>query len=182
MFIVVGAPSNIHDKRLCTEGKIVQPKPIVSIVDRKSVMEALLLSFLCEHNLPISLAPKLLQLCKDVNRDPKALNEISMSPGAATYKTVHGLGLFYNKAVICKLQKNSFSVNIDKCTASNGMKVFTILVSYFDDELERSLEHYKSIECIDVSAEILSEKVLNAFIEDNILLGNLISDLSDSAS
>ena len=27
-----GAPSNIHDKRLCTEGKIVQPQPIVSIV------------------------------------------------------------------------------------------------------------------------------------------------------
>ena len=54
------APSNIHDKRLCAEGKIVQPHPIVSIVDRKSVMEAHLLSFLCEHNLPISLAPKLL--------------------------------------------------------------------------------------------------------------------------
>ena len=183
MFIVVGGPSNIHDKRLCTEGKIVQPQPIVSIVDRKSVMEALLLSFLCEHNLPISLAPKLLQLCKDVNRDPKASNEISMSPGAATYKIVHGLGLFYNKAVICKLQKNSFSVNIDKCTASNGMKVFTILVSYFDDELERStVEHYKSIECIDISGEILSEKLLNAFIEDKTHLENLISDLSDSAS
>ena len=178
-----GASSNIHDKRLRTEGKIVEPPPIVSIVDRKSVMEVHLLSFLCKHNLPISLVPRLLQLCKDVNRDPKTLNEISMSPGGVTYKIVHGLGLFYNKAVICKLQKNSFSVNIDKCTASNGMKVFTILVSYFDDELERStVEHYKSIECIDISAEILSEKILNAFIEDNIPLENFISDLSDSAS
>ena len=178
-----GAPNNIHDKGLCTEGKIVQPQPIVSIVNRKSVMEAHLLSFLCEHSLPISLAPKLLQLCKDVNRDPKASNEISMSTGAATYKIIHGLGLFYNKAVTRKLQKNSFSVNIDECTASNGMKVFTILVSYFDDELERStVEHYKSIECIDISAEILSEKNLNAFVEDNILLENLISEFSDSAS
>ena len=105
-----------------------------------------------------------------------------MSPGAATYKTVHGLGLFYNKAVICKLQKNSLSVNIDKCTASNGMKVFTILVSYFDDELERfTAEHYKSKECIDISAEILSEKILNAFTEDKIPLENLISEFSDSA-
>ena len=82
-------PSNIHDKHLCSEGKIVQPQPIVSIVDRKSIMEAHLLSFLCEHNLLMSLAPKLLQLCKDVNQDPKDLNEISMSPGAATYKIVH---------------------------------------------------------------------------------------------
>ena len=63
------------------------------------------------------------------------------------------------------------------------MKVFTILVSYFDDELERSkLEHYNSVECIDISAKILSEKILNAFIGDNIPLENLISDLSDSAS
>ena len=62
-----GAPSNIHDKCLCTEGKIVQPQPFVSTVDRKSIMEAHLLSFLCEHNLLIPLAPKLLQLCKDVN-------------------------------------------------------------------------------------------------------------------
>ena len=53
-------PSNIHDKHLCSEGKIIQTQPIVSIVDRKSVMEAHLLSFLCEHNLLISLAPKLL--------------------------------------------------------------------------------------------------------------------------
>ena len=131
-----GAPSNIHDKCLCTEGKIVQPQPIISIVDRKSVMEAHLLSFICEHNLLISLAPKLLQLCKYANRDPKALNEISMLSGAATYKIVHGLGLFYNEAVICKLQRNSFLVNIDECITSNRMKVFTILVSYFDDELE----------------------------------------------
>ena len=96
-------PNNIHDKRLCTEGKIIQPQPIVSDVDRKSVMEAHLLSFLCKHNLPMSLAPKLLQLFKDVNRDPKALNEISMAPGVATYKIVHRLGLFYNKAVIRKI-------------------------------------------------------------------------------
>ena len=57
-------------------------------------------------------------------------------------KIVHGLGLFYNKAVIRKLQKNSFSVNIGECTASNGMKVFTFIVSFFDDELVRStVEH-----------------------------------------
>ena len=35
---------------------------------------------------------------------------------------------------------------------------------------------------LQVSAEILSEKLFNAFIEDNITLKNLISDLSDSAS
>ena len=63
------------------------------------------------------------------------------------------------------------------------MKVFTILFSYFNDKLERStVENYKSIECVNISAEILSEKNSSVFIEDNIPLENLISDLSDSAS
>ena len=63
------------------------------------------------------------------------------------------------------------------------MKVFTILVSYFDDELGKStVQHYKSIECIEVSAELLTDTILKAFSEDEIPLENLISDLSDSAS
>ena len=72
-------------------------------------MEAHLLSFVCEHSLPVYLTPKLLQLCKDVNRDPKVLNEINLSPGSATCKIVDGLGHFCNKAVICNLRKKPFS-------------------------------------------------------------------------
>ena len=62
------------------------------------------------------------------------------------------------------------------------MKIFTILVSYFDEKLRRStIEHLKSIECINISAELLSGEVLNAFVVDDIPLENLISDLNDSA-
>ena len=165
------------------EGKIAVPKPEVNILDRKCMMEAHLLSFVCEHNLPVYLTPKLLQLCKYVNRDPKVLNEIYLSPGSANYKIVDGLVHFYNKAVICNLRKKPFSINIDECTASSGMKVFTILVSYFDDELGKcTVQHYKSIECIEISAELLTDTILKAFSEDEIPLENLISDISDSAS
>ena len=178
-----GSPPNVHNNELCKKGKIAVPKPEVSIVDRKCIMEAHLLSFVCEHNLPVYLTSKLLQLCKDVNRDPKVLNEINLSPGSATYKIVDGLGHFYNKAVICNLRKKPFSINIDECTESSGMKVFTILVSYFDDELGKSTVHYyKSVECIEISAELLTDAILKAFSEDEIPLENLISDLSDSAS
>ena len=129
------------------------------------------------------MTPKLLQLCKDVNRNPKVLNEINFFPGSATYRIVDGLGHFYNKAVICNLRKKPFSINIDECTASSGMKVFIILVSYFDDELGKStVQHYKSIECIKISAELLTDAILKAFSEGEIPFENLISDLSDSAS
>ena len=66
-----GAHSNIHKSHLCTKGKFVEPKPLVSIVDRKCVMEECLLSFICKPNLPILLTPKLMQLYKDVSQDQK---------------------------------------------------------------------------------------------------------------
>ena len=106
-----------------------------------------------------------------------------MSASAAIYKIVDGIDFFNKKDVIANLRKTPFSMNIDECTASNGMKDFTMLVSYFSEKLGRSkIEHFKSIECIDISTELLSGEILNSFAADDIPLENLISDLSDSAS
>ena len=80
------------------------------------------------------------------------------------------------------MQNSHFSVNIDECTASNAMKLLSILASYFDDEMGRCvIEHYRSLECVHVNAEVLFSKICNVFGEDEIPLENLISNLSDSA-
>ena len=64
----------------------------------------------------------------------------------ATYKIVDGLTISKNKSVIRNIQNSHFSVNIGECTASNAMKVLSILASYFDDEMGRCvIEHYKSL-------------------------------------
>ena len=81
-----------------------------------------------------------------------------------------------------KMQNSHFSVNIDECTPGKAMKVLSILASYFDDEMGRCvIEHYKSLECVHVNAEVLFSKISNAFSKDEIPLENLISNLSDSA-
>ena len=68
---------------------------------------------------------------------------------SATYKIVDGLAISENKSAIRKMQNSHFSVKIDECTASNAMKVLSILVSYFDDEMGRCVnEHYKSLGCV----------------------------------
>ena len=142
-----GAAANIHEQKLCATGKIVQKKPAVSLVDRKCNTEAYFLSFICENNLPIYLAPKLVQLCKDDSIDNIALNELNFSRTSATYKIVDGLAISKNKSVLRKMQNSHFSVKIDECTASNAMKVLSILASYFDEEMGRCvIEHYKSLE------------------------------------
>ena len=177
-----GAAANIHEQKLCSTGKIVQKKPVVTLVDRKCNTEAYFLSFIWANNLPIYLAPKLLQLCKDVSIDNKALNEVNFSRTSATYKIVDGLAISKNKSVIHKMQNSHFSVNIDECTASSAMKVLSILASSFDDEMSRCvIEHYKSLECAHVNAEVLFSKICNVFSEDEIPLEDLISNLSDSA-
>ena len=149
-----GAAANIHEQKLCSAGKIVQKKPAVSLVDRKCNTEAYFLSFICENNLPIYLAPKLVQLCKDVSIDNKALNEVNFSRMPATYKIVDGLAnqkilsakKKKKKSFIRKMQNSHFSVNIDECTPGKAMKVLSILASYFDDEMGRCvIEHYKSL-------------------------------------
>ena len=79
-----GSAANIHEQKLGSTGKIVPKKHAISLVDRKCNTEAYFLSFICENNLPIYLEPKLVQLCKDVNIDKKALNEVNFSGTSAT--------------------------------------------------------------------------------------------------
>ena len=81
------------------------------------------------------------------------------------------------------MKKYPFSINIDECTFSNSQKVFSILVSYFDIEIGESVvQHYESINLIEVSAKSLLERICNCFIRDDIPFQNLVSDLSDSTN
>ena len=79
------------------------------------------------------------------------------------------------------MKKYPFSINIDECTSSNSQKVFSI--SYFDIEIGESVvQHYESINLIEVSAKSLLERICNCFIRDDIPFQNLVSDLSDSTN
>ena len=48
-----------------------KPEPVaVSLADRKSHLEALLCSFIVEHDLSLSLAPELVSLAQELSKDP----------------------------------------------------------------------------------------------------------------
>ena len=76
-----------------------------------------------------------------------------------------------------------FSINIDECTSNNHHKVFSILVSYFDEILGLSIvQHYKSVSMIEVNALTLFQTICKLFQDDQIPFENLVSDLSDSTN
>ncbi|XP_051905764.1 uncharacterized protein LOC127590273 isoform X2 [Hippocampus zosterae] len=77
-----GAAPNILDSSSCPE--LVQPpRPYVSMVDRKAHLEAMTLSFIAEHSLPLSLTPRLTNFAQEFGRDSK---RIQMERTTASYK------------------------------------------------------------------------------------------------
>ncbi len=154
-----------------------------NLEDRKSHAEARTLSFAVEHNIPVSKVPELIQYAKEMAKDHKALDGISMGRTSASYKMVYGLGAVAEKRLVSDMKKNKFSLNIDECTSNNNNKVVSIMASYFSPESGDTVyHHYRSFTMTDVNAKELTSKVLLCLKEDEIPLENLVSILSDSAN
>ena len=178
-----GAAPNIHSDAVCSKRtEVVLPK-IPSFVDRLAHNEAFLLSFLCEHNLPFSMAPRLIECARFLAKDAKVLAKMKMDRTTASYKLTDGLEPVIRKRMLEAMRTCSFSFNVDECFSNNHKKIFSILVSYFAEDIgEVLVQHYKSQEFNKVTAKNLSNYVLDALKADDIPLDNVISNLSDSTN
>lgn len=153
----------------------------VPLRDRSASMEAMLLAFIAEHSLPLSLAPQLVNLTKACSRDPQALSQVSLSKTSAAYKIKHGLSKTITDALIFDLQSTPFSLNIDEATSSNTKKVLCILVSYFKEN-EVRVHHLASLEIPRASSAIIYDAICALFEDNNIPWNNLVSILCDSCA
>ena len=178
-----GVAENVHETATCPSLKEQTSGKIYSLVDRTINLEAYILSFTAENSLPLSSVPKLIEFGKFLSRDRKALSRVKMERTAATYKLKDGLSIYVHKSVVEKMKLYPFSINIDECTSNNNHKVFSILVSFFDEEEGVcKVEHYESISLIVVNSLTLFDTICKLFLKDEIPFGNLVSDLSDSTN
>lgn len=178
-----GAAPNIHSDAVCNQRtEVVLPK-IPSFLDRLAHNEAFLLSFLCEHNLPFSMAPRLIECARFLAKDSKVLAKMKMDRTTASYKLTDGLEPVIRKKMLEAMRTSFFSFNVDECFSNNHKKIFSILVSYFSEDAgEVLVQHYKSQEFDKVNAKTLSRFVLDALKADAIPLDNVVSNLSDSTN
>ena len=96
--------------------------------------------FLCGRKFfAFNTVPKFIEFAKNLARDHKALSEMKMNRTAASYKLVDGLKVYERKKFVDAMKSYPFSINIDECTSNNHHKVFSILVSYFDEVLGLSV-------------------------------------------
>lgn len=76
----------------------------VSVRDRISQQEALICSFIAEHSLPLSIAPYVVSLAKELSRDPKALSKLSMERTTVAYKLKEGMSEVLHKRLVMKMK------------------------------------------------------------------------------
>ncbi|GBM56316.1 hypothetical protein AVEN_125066-1 [Araneus ventricosus] len=79
---------------------------------------------------PHAVGEDLLELVKEMSKDTRALNCITMHRNAASCKTRFGISKTVKKALFEDLQKEFFSLNLDKSTNSSNQKIATVLVNY----------------------------------------------------
>ena len=91
--------------------------------------EAMVLAYSAQTNGSFAQVPGLIELAKELARDPTALSSLKMSESAASYKSTFGLGLTFKNSLVESLRASPFSLNIDEATACNHEKVNILLIS-----------------------------------------------------
>ena len=89
-------------------------EPLIPISDRTSNTEAMILGFIAEHSLPLSLADSLKNLIQEASRDPQSLSGLSLSKQTASSKMNYGLAKTCTEEIDAKLRSMPFSLNIDE--------------------------------------------------------------------
>ena len=129
-----GAAPNVHDNNSCS-GLIEKPIPNVSYLDRKSHCEAMIIRFMTEHNLALSMSEHLIGLSQELSRYPKVLEQLNMDRVSATYKLTDGYAVLLKKRLVNQLKVSPFSITLDECFTKNNKKVLSVLVSFFPHNL-----------------------------------------------
>ncbi|XP_060782423.1 uncharacterized protein LOC132889689 [Neoarius graeffei] len=143
----------------------------------------MVLDVVAEHNLPLTMAPALIDLAKELAKDKKALDNLSMDRTTASYRIRHGLSKTFLEETINNIRSSPFSLNIDESTSNSNKRVLAILVSYYSEKNEKVLlEHLASIEVVKVDSESLYNVILDLFDKYDIPWSNLISILMDSCA
>ena len=128
-----GFAVNVHDSEAFSSKCTSQSKPVVSIKDRTLNTKDFIASFAVKNSLPLPKISKLVEFTKFLAKDINALQHFKMNDTAATQKLTDSLSFHNDLELIDEMNKYQFSINMDQCTSNSNKRMFSILVSYFDE-------------------------------------------------
>lgn len=143
----------------------------------------MVLGFIAEHSLSLSMVPRILELMKAAAVDKKALNTVSMDRTSAAYKLRFGLAKTIDDALVSDLKTCHFSFNIDEATSHNNKRVLAVLVSYFSPSAKQVVVSYlSSFSVIRVNSNTMHTELVGLMEKKNLPWQNLVSILMDSCA
>ncbi|XP_053397560.1 uncharacterized protein LOC128556423 [Mercenaria mercenaria] len=158
-------------------------KPIIPLDDRVHHSEAMLLGFVAEHSLSLTMMPRLINLAQTLAKDKKALDALSMDRTTASYKLIYGMKKTVHERTIECMREQPFSLNIDESTSTNNKHVLAVLVNYFDQNINKVVcEHLAALELIKVDTASIYDALEELFEVNEIPWTNLVSILMDSCA
>ena len=109
--------SLLNHKELKSNNSLNVPSP-----DRVANMEALIITFVCEKRLPLSLTGDTVTLSRELAKLKRA---------TAQYKLQLGVAKTLDESMLSEIISTYFSLSLDGATSSNHHRVLTVSVSYF---------------------------------------------------
>ena len=142
----------------------------------------MVLGFTAENSLSISVVPKI-KLSKELSRDPRALDKLSMDRTTASYKLRYGLAKTINEETLETTKSNFFSLNLNESTSNNRKRVLRILASYYSPlENKIVMQHLTAISLVKVDVDSIYKDITNYFQNNGISWSNLLSIMMDSCN
>ena len=142
----------------------------------------MVLGVIAEHSMPMTMAPVVIALAKELAKDSKMLSTLSMDRTSAGYK-MYGLEKTFRDKTLAHIKHSPFCLNIDESTSSNNKRVLGVLVSYYSaDEGRVMVEHLAALELIRVTTQSVMKALNDLFEEHQIPWTNVMAILMDSCN
>ena len=143
------------------------PEPLVPGHHKTSNMEAMVQGFTAENSLGYSVVPKIIKLSKELSRDPRALDKLSMHRTTASCKLRYGLTKTVHEEAVESIKLNFFSLNLDESTSNNKKRVLGMLASYYSPiENKIVMQHLTAMILLKVDFDSINKNITN-YIQNN---------------
>ncbi|KAK2724524.1 hypothetical protein QYM36_001127 [Artemia franciscana] len=133
-------------------------------IERVATVEAKLVTFLVEHDLPCSLSEDLLKLMKSMP-GPDLLSQATLGRTKATNIARQALAPHFHEKLLESLKTNLFSVVIDEITDSSVAKQLAVCVSFCDEAMTVQVDLLALVECRDGSASGLFNQIVKVIVD-----------------
>ena len=108
--------SLLNHKELKSNNSLNVPSP-----DRVANMEALIITFICEKRLPLSLTGDTVTLSRELAKLKRATAKLQL-----------GVAKTLTESMLSEIISTYFSLSLDEATSSNHHRVLIVSVSYFN--------------------------------------------------